>query len=214
VLQAAKPLLRVHAPRCNRVPHATHAVLLLPLLQLNQLEAAAKHHRDYLGFQHDEDSLPLIALHLEFLGYLGDVPAGLKLLERHLAWAYRSQDIDTQYDFLRCTLPLLHRVRHSKHLSELDALPLERMIPDWQATESVESAGDNGVLDALERRIRSDLHHIAVQFDTRHGNTFYQGGIQPDLALLERPAQGLPVVAEKVKTKNNNAKGRWVKKKE
>ncbi len=197
-------------------------MLLLPLLHLNQLEAAAKHHRNYQHFQHDEDALPLIGLHLEFLGYLGDVPAGLKLLERHLAWAYRSQDIDTQYDFLRCTLPLLHRLRHSKDLSEylsesvgeLNALPLERVIPDWHAGESTKEAkGERGLLDALERRIRSDLHHIAVQFDTRHGNTFYQDGIEPDLALLERPAQVLPAVAEKAKAKNNTAKGRWVKNK-
>lgn len=197
-LQAAAPLLVRYAPSCNRVPNATHAKLLLPLLRLGKIKDAAKHHRDYRKLMKDEGSVAFIAQHLEFLGYLGDLTAALNLLEKHLPWAYRTRDLNGRYVFLRATLPLFARLRSSGE----NTLKL-RLDCDFSYFQK---NGEYG-LDTLENQIRTDLLEVAAKFDARNGNNSFSSRIEPDRELLERPAQLLPQEKPKAKKPSNSLKG-------
>jgi len=196
-IQAAKPLLAPRAPRCNRIPHATHAALLLPLLREGQLKEAAEHHHNYRKIRSDEGFVRAVALHLEFLGYLGDLGAGVALLESHLGWAFRTPDLASRFELLRSSLPLLARLRSSgEHTLKAR---FERIVPFWN---------ENGeyLLEALEHFLRSDLQALAAQFDARNENGYFSSRLVLDAALLERPAQVLPTLPEPVpKKKPGNA---------
>ena len=186
-IQAAKPLLTARAPRCNRVPHATHAALLLPLLREGQLEEAAEHHHNYRKIRSDEGFVRAVSLHLEFLGYLGDLGAGVSLLESHLGWAFRSPDLASRFELLRSSLPLLARLRSSgEHTLKAR---FERSVPFWREDGEYP-------LEALEQQIGSYLYALAAQFDARNENTYFWSRLVLDASLIERPAQVLPTLPE------------------
>jgi hypothetical protein len=173
----AQTLLSPRSPRCNRVPHVTHAELLLPLLRLGDTEGAAQHHLEYRKIMKDRAFGFVTAQHLEYLGYLGDLGAGLKLLERHLGWAYDTFDLAERFELLRATLPLLVRLRAKCEQSI--KLRLERSVPFWRG-DGLYPLADFG------EQIRTDLQALAAQFDARNGNSHFSDRTEPDHALIER----------------------------
>jgi hypothetical protein len=178
-VRAAQALFKRGAPRCNRVPHATHAFVLLPLLRLGRPLETIEHHRNYRLIASDESFLPAIALHLEYLGYLNDMPGAIKLLERHLGWVYHTNDLDDRYGFLRAALPLLERL---KRAGGMVRLRFGRDVP---------FVNDSGEYDpaVLETTFNTELTHFAALFDARNGNDYYSRRIAVDHALLERYAE-------------------------
>jgi hypothetical protein len=176
-VKLAQKLLGPRAPDCNRVPHSTHATLLLPLLRLGQLEQAALHHQQYRKISRDRGSARPIALHLEYLGYLGDVKAGTRLLERHLGWAYRSHDLRDRSELLRATLPLVWRLQASGRATV--KLKLGSSVP-FEREDQAYSPGE------LMLRLRAEVQQLADSFDARNGNSHFSSRIGPDVALLER----------------------------
>ncbi len=178
-VRAAQPLLKRGAPSCNRVPHVTKAVILLPLLRLGRVVETLEPHRDLRRIAGDESFIAAIGLHLEYLGYLNDVPSAIKLLERHLEWAYRTNDLEDRYAFLRAALPLLKRLQR---MEDTVKLRLGRGVPFAHENREYDPA-------TLETAFTTELERIAALFDARNGNDFYARRIGVDTALLERYAQ-------------------------
>ncbi len=173
-VNAAAKLFKRGAPSCNRVPHNTHAFVLMPLLRFGRLQEAAEHHRDYRRIANDESALAVIGRHLEYLGYVNDLPNGLKLLEKHLGWAYKTNDLEDRYGFLLGALPLLTRLTRAGAGLNL-RLPAE--VPGAQESGTYDPA-------QLEATIRTELVGIAALFDARNENDFYTRRIQVDEMLL------------------------------
>ena len=191
-IEAATPLLKRGAPSCNRVPHSTRALILEPLLRLGRLQDAAVHHLDYKRVAGDEGFLNVIGSHLAYLGYVGDIPNGLKLLEKHLAWAFKTNDLADRYSFLSDTLPLLARLQTAQPRVNL------RFGREFPALE------DSGEYDtaSLEKLICTELVRVAALFDERNGNDFYTRRIGVDAGLLQTinaPAE-LPATASDKQT--------------
>ncbi len=174
-IEAAAPLLKRAAPSCNRVPHSTRALILEPLLRLGRLQEAAVHHLDYKRVAGDEGFLNVIGSHLAYLGYVNDLPNGLKLLEKHLAWAFKTNDLADRYSFLNDTLPLLARLRTAQPRVTLH---LGREFPAFSDSGEYDTAD-------LETLIRTELERVAALFDARNGNDFYTRNIGVDAGLLE-----------------------------
>ena len=186
-VEAAAPLLKRGAPSCNRIPHSTRALILEPLLRLGRLQEAAVHHLDYKRVAGDEGFLNVIGSHLAYLGNVNDIPNGLKLLEKHLAWAFKTNDLADRYSFLLDTLPLLTRLQSTQRTV---SLRLGREFPAFSDSGEYEVAN-------LETLIRSELLRVAALFDARNGNAYHTRRIGVDAGLLETinaPAE-LPVPA-------------------
>ena len=198
-ITAAAPLLKRGAPSCNRVPHSTRALILEPLLRLGRLQDAAVHHLDYKRVADDEGFLNVIGSHLAYLGYVNDIPDGLKLLEQHLAWAFKTNDLADRYSFLNDTLPLLTRLQGTQPRVNLR---LGREFPAFSDSGEYDTAN-------LEMLICTELERVAALFDERNGNDFYSRSIGVDAGLLESisaPAELSVPASDKQATKKKPSK--------
>ena len=176
-LEKAQKLFAKRAPRCNRVPHVTHAVVLEPMLKLGQLEQAAVHHQMFKKIAKDEAFLRIATVNLAYLAYSNQVPAATKLLERHLPWVFKTLDLERRFDVLRDTLPLFERYKqHNVKTIELD---WNKENPLYQG-QSVHSTA------LLETTILEEMKRIAKLFDQRNQNTRFSNRIGLDFALLEQ----------------------------
>lgn len=174
-LNAAQPLFKKHAPSCNRVPHATHSAVLIPLLKLGRLDEAAEHHRNYQKIKDDEGMISTVGTHLEYLAYVNDIPSAVKLLEKHLPWAHRTRDMENRFDFLVATLPLFARLKDTPVLK----MRLAKDFPKYEQRGDYDVAG-------LESFIRSELTDMAKQFDARNSTNHFSKQITVDETLLSR----------------------------
>jgi hypothetical protein len=185
---AAQVLFKRGAPSCNRVPHTTKALMLEPLLRLGRLEEALEHHQDYKRIKDDEGSLGIAAAHMAFLAYLNDVPAALKLFEKHLPWAWRSNDLEERFDTLLNALPVLERLKALAPKKIKLRLPND--FPKHQETGEY-------IASDLETWIKHELEVIAAQFDARNGNDTFKKAIKVDAGLLEKYSS--PVSVKKLR---------------
>ena len=193
-VEAAAPLFKRGAPSCNRVPHSTRALILEPLLRLGRLQEAAVHHLDYKRVAGDEGFLNVIGSHLAYLGYVNDIPNGSKLLEKHLAWAFKTNDLADRYSFLSDTLPLLTRLRTAQRTVNLR---FGREFPAFSDSGEYDTA-------SLETLIRSELTRVSALFDVRNGNDFHSRSIGVNRGLLESisaPAELPTPVSDRQATK-------------
>jgi hypothetical protein len=174
-VDAAQVLFKKHAPNCNRIPHATHGIVLEPLLQLGRVDEAAVHHHDYQRIKNDEGMINVVAMHLNYLAYVNDIPNAVKLLEKHLPWAYRTKDAENRFDFLAATLPLFARLKDTPLLK----MRLAKDFPNY------EEHGEYDVV-LLETFIRNELAEMAKQFDARNATDTFSKRISVDENLLAR----------------------------
>jgi hypothetical protein len=194
-VDAAQVLFKKHAPNCNRIPHATHAFVLEPLLQLGRTDEAAQHHRSYQKIKDDESMINVVAMHLEYLAYVNDISNAVKLLEKHLPWAYRTKDVENRFDFLAATLPLFARLRETPVLK----MRLAKDFPKLEASGEYDVAG-------LESWIRTELKEMAAQFDARNGTKTFSKRISVNEELLSRYNAPYVAPAEVVKEKKKGSK--------
>ncbi len=176
-LEAAQLLFKKHAPNCNRIPHATHGLVLQPLLRLGRLDEAAVQHRHYQKIKDDEGMINVVALHLEYLAYVNDMPNAIKLLEKHLPWAHRTKDLENRFDFLAATLPLFARLKDTPVLK----MRLAKDFPKYEPSGEYDVAG-------LESWIRTELTDLAAQFDVRNDTNYFSRKIVVHEELLARYA--------------------------
>jgi hypothetical protein len=174
-VDAAQVLFKKHAPNCNRIPHATHGIVLRPLLHLGRLDEATTHHRQYQKVKDDEGMINVVAMHLEYLAYVNDIPNAVKLLEKHLPWAHRTRDVENRYDFLVATLPLFARLQGTPVLK----LRLAKDFPKYEESGEYDVKG-------LETWIRDELKVMAEQFDARNGTDTFTKRIEVNEDLLAR----------------------------
>jgi hypothetical protein len=189
-VDAAQALFKKHAPSCNRVPHATHGVVLGSLLHLGRLDEAAVHHRNYQKIKDDEGMINVVGMHLEYLAYVNDIPNAVKLLEKHLPWTHRTKDMENRFDFLVATLPLFARLKDTPVLK----MRFTKDFPNY------EQSGEYDVA-RLETWIRSELQDMAKQFDARNGTKHFSQRINVDESLLARYSTPYTPPAEIVKGK-------------
>lgn len=194
-VDAAQALFKKHAPSCNRVPHATHGIVLEPLLRLERVDEAAEHHRNYQKIKNDEGMINTVAMHLEYLAYVNDIPSAVKLLEKHLPWAHRTKDVENRFDFLVATLPLFARLENTPILK----MRLAKDFPKYEESGEYDVGG-------LETWIRSELQGMAKQFDARNGTKAFTAKIKVNEELLACYDRPYVAPAEPVKAKKKRAK--------
>ncbi len=198
VIEAAQVLFKKHAPNCNRIPHATHGIVLGPLLRLGRLDEAAEHHRNYQKIKDDEGMINVVSSHLEYLAYVNDLPNAVKLLEKHLPWVHRTRDLENRFELFVAALPLFARLKDTPLLK----MRLAKDFPQYQQSGKYDVA-------KLEAWIRGELRGLAKQFDARNGTNYFTKRLAVNEDLLSR--YHTPYIAsapEPVKEKKKQSKRR------
>lgn len=160
-LQLAEPILR-GAMRCAEIPHITYANVLLPLLQLGQVEQAAEyHHKGYRLIATNRNFLAQIGDHLLFLALTDNLLRGIHLFEKHVSWALEVNDQRERWLFFLGARFLLSRVVESGTTSLKLRLP--KALPCYQEEGRYESA-------ILASWLDETCRDLAARFDERNGN--------------------------------------------
>ncbi len=165
VLERARPLLDGRA-KCAEVPHLTLGRVLYSLFTLGRLEHARDSHlRGYTLVRHNREFLGTVGEHLEFLALTGNVDRGLKLFERHLAWALEHASHRYRFTFHTAALALMERALVEGR--ERVALALPRAFPLHAPEGTYETRTLRGWLAA-------QAEGIAATFDTRNGTDHFR----------------------------------------
>jgi hypothetical protein len=160
-LELAQPILR-GAMRCAEIPHITYASVLLPLLQLGQVEQAAEyHHKGYRPIATNRNYLAQIGDHLLFLALTENLSRGIHLFEKHVSWALEVNDQRERWLFFLGARFLLSRVVENGTTSLKLRLP--KALPCYQEEGRYESA-------VLASWVDETCRDLAAQFDARNGN--------------------------------------------
>jgi hypothetical protein len=160
-LELAEPILR-GSMRCAEVPHVTLANVLLPLLQVGQLDRAVTYHQQgYRLIRNNRAFLSEVGEHLTFLTLTDNLPQAIKLFEKHLEWAFDSMDLYKRWKFYLAAQFLMSRVAARGQTSLKLRLP--KTTPGYQ---------EEGRYDvtALSAWIEETCRELATRFDARNGN--------------------------------------------
>lgn len=176
-LNVAKPIL-AGKQRCNDIPRATYSSLLIPLLRLGRPEEAAKFHKKALPmYKQSQEDLLGLADHLSYLAVSKDLDTALSLFEKHVAWAFKTAEINSKFSFLLASHLMFKRFLEQGHRDLKVRLPKDNpMHKDSQTYD----------LKELSEQFSEQLKSLAVQFDQRNETTHYNTTIQENEALLER----------------------------
>jgi hypothetical protein len=176
-LQLAAPILSGRLS-CAEVPETTLSIVLMPMLRLGQHNEAIKaHKRGYRLTRDNPEFLTSVAGHIEFLAFVHQSSAALKLFERHLAWALDTQAPERRFAFYCALQPLWLRLREA----QVDSIKLR--LPKAFA---LYNANDTYPPSELEQYFRKELEQVASQFDARNGTNEFTRSLNVDLELLER----------------------------
>jgi hypothetical protein len=160
-VQAARPILN-GSMSCATVPERTYGRVLLPLLQLGQVEQAAEYHRlGYRLIRGNREYLDYLGDHLTFLGLTGNYAQGVKLFEKHLSWALDTMDLFARWQFYLAARIFFSLVAESGQTSLKLRLPKE--TPGYQEDGCYEVA-------QLFSMIDEHCRDLAARFDARNGN--------------------------------------------
>jgi hypothetical protein len=177
-LQFAEPIL-AGSLRCATIPHNTFARVLVPLVQLGQMDKAAVYHRKgYRMIYNNRKFLTAISSHLTFFVLTDNLAPALRLLEKHLDWTLESKDLLTQWRFLLATRFCLRRVGESGQNTLKLRLP--KTTP-WYRDDG------NYELPVVSAWIEEQCRDLAARFDARNGND----GFTRSLAEQEQLRQWL-----------------------
>jgi hypothetical protein len=154
---------------CAEVPHFTLAELLLPLLEMGEIEQARQNHeRGYRLVSRNPKFLRAVAHHVAYLALTEQLPAGLRLLERHLGWALEASHKRDAFEFLLAARLLLARIAHAGRRRSLrlpSSFPLRRDDARYEVA---------AILDWLD----AELAALAARFDERNSNAYHSGLIE------------------------------------
>jgi tetratricopeptide (TPR) repeat protein len=160
-LELAQPILR-GSMRCAEIPHATYAILLLPLLQMGEAEKAVEyHHKGYRLISNNRKFLDEVGDHLTFLVLTDNLPRALKLFEKHVEWAWDSRDLYWRWKFYLAVHFLFGRVAESGKPSLKLRLP--KALPCHREEGRYEVAD-------LSAWVEGTCRDLAQRFDARNGN--------------------------------------------
>ncbi|MES2793001.1 MAG: hypothetical protein V4719_25540 [Planctomycetota bacterium] len=174
-LQLAQPILNGKLS-CASQPHLTYANVLVPSLRLGRIiEAAEYHQRGYLLVKDDPSHISAFGGHLIYLVLVQNLPAGIKLFERHLRAALATSALLNRYNFYRASLFLMLALQKSG--TKLRKLRLPETFPLW-------NEGRQYDLAELTAWFEHEARELARQFDVRNGNHFRMTELD-DLATLE-----------------------------
>ena len=124
-LQLAEPILS-GSLHCATIPEVTQARVLLPLLQLGEVEKAAEYHKKgYRSIRNRRNFLDNVGDHLTFLALTDNLSQGVKLFEHHLEWALESQDLFCRWRFYLAAHFFVSRLAESGQSSVKLRLPKE-----------------------------------------------------------------------------------------
>lgn len=175
-LEFAEPILS-GSLRCATIPHNTYARVLLPLVQLGQMERAATYHRrGYRLCFNNRKFLSAISSHLRFFALTDNFPQALRLLEKHLEWALESKDLLTQWRFLLAARFSLQR------LAEMGYTSLKLRLPKTVLCYREDGTYEVAVVASwLEETCRD----LAERFDARNGNDGFKRLLAEQAQLKE-----------------------------
>jgi hypothetical protein len=160
-LEMAEPILR-GSMRCAEIPHATYALVLMPLLQLGQVEKAVDyHHKGYRLISNNRKFLDEAGDHLRFLALTDNLAPAIKLFEKHLEWALESLDLYWRWKFYLAALFLMSRLAEARQ--ESLKLRLPKAAPCYQEEGRYQLA-------ELTAWLESECRELATRFDARNGN--------------------------------------------
>ena len=175
-LEAAQPILSGRMG-CAEIPHATLAMILLPLLELDRAEQAIRYHlRGYRLVRGNREFVGSQAEHLEFLGLTGNHSRADRLLEEHLGLAMSVTDLDQRFRFLNAA---------AAHYAAREG-ELELALPPW--LECYRAEGRYPVAE-LAAWLEQEAGALADRFDARNGNSLFRDTMTRyrERAALERP---------------------------
>jgi hypothetical protein len=184
-VKAAESLVRGRMS-CAEIPHKTYAKMLLPLIRQGQWERAAECHstgypkvRGTSNFNFMED----ISHHLIYLAIVGDRTKSIKAFERHMRQGFTAPSPLDRYFFARAATLVLRRA----------AAAVGKPTRKLRMPEEYPHREESGqyVLTDLAGWFETEARGLAVQFDTRAGNT-YRVGQMDALSELEELAQTAP----------------------
>lgn len=174
-LDRAAPLLAGRYA-CKRIPTATFARVLLPMLRAGRVaEAMGYHHKGYRRIAQERDYLDDASDHLIFLALTGNLAKGIKLVERHTPWMLEaSVSQDNRFEFALAARLLFERLRDAGRKRVKVRLP--EAFPGVREDGSYEPA-------ALEAAFLADARALAARFDARNGTRRFAERIEENLDL-------------------------------
>jgi hypothetical protein len=160
-IDLAGPILR-GTLRCAEVPHATYALVLLPLVHLGRIEEAMNYHQKGYPLIHTHRKfLDEVSCHLLFLTLTQNLPEAVHLFEKHLLWAFQTRDLYWRWNFYLAAHFLLYR------LGESDTKTLKLRLPE---SLPVYQEGGRYEVGELLGWVEGECRDLAKQFDARNGN--------------------------------------------
>lgn len=177
--------------RCMRIPAATLANVLEPMLRLGRVaEAMACHHRGYRLIAQERDYLDDAAEHLGFLALTGNLVKGAKLVERHTPWMLESSvSQDNRFEFAMSARLFFERLRAAGR--RRIKLRLPESFPGVRPDATYDPA-------ELEAAFLADAQALAARFDARNGTDRFAERIAENLELA-RIATPFPLRAPRPK---------------
>ena len=164
---------------CAEVPHTTYASLLRCTLRLGRHADGKRFHEEGVRLigANGGEFLREIGLHLEWLAYTTQFARGLRLLEKHLRWAFVSGDPDDRFAFFLGAHTLLDRM-----LTTGAEIPLHVRLP-----REFPVAKPDGTWEPLVARdwFGAQVAEAAKKFDARNGNDWCSGHVARHRALVE-----------------------------
>ncbi len=164
VIEAASPILS-GTLGCNLVPHNTFGDLIDSYWALgDRIQAEKMFSSGYRLVADDRNSSWIISGLLNYLVRISDIHRGLQLVERHLPWVAKFNNLDAKatfysrianfFDCLERERPQVQKVRIPRSLPfhNQDARYAPAMLATW---------------------FREESEKIAAQFDARNGNNYY-----------------------------------------
>jgi hypothetical protein len=160
-LELARPIL-AGSMKCAQIPHATLALVLVPLVRLGRTgEAMVLHHRGYRLISGNRKMLEEAAAHLTFLALTDNLPKAVKLFEKHLHWSLETAEMEGRFKFDNAVRFLLARVAERGQTTLRLRLP--RTFPAYQEAGCYEVA-------VLRQWFDQSCQNLAARFDARNGN--------------------------------------------
>lgn len=171
---------------------STRAEMLLPLLHLGERRKAADYHRVGLRVNTARArNYGSFRTHVEYLALVGDLPAAVELMEKHLPTAVADHNELGRFKFFHTLRFLCDRLTAAGD-------PTAIRVPDLPGVPTTDS---RAAVSDLVPYLDAVLLDIASKLDARNGNEHYRGKLEterPELhALADKLAAAPPLKPEK-----------------
>lgn len=174
-MRIAEPILEETGRlRCSRVPDATFAHALLPLVRLGRHEDAMRYHLKGYRLARNKDFLYEVSEHLLFLVLTENFDKAINVFEKHFQWAIGIADHSSRFHFYLAAWFLLEQLRERGKSS------LKLRMPS-----SFSEYREGGKYETVRviAWLRDETQELANRFNARNGNDFYTQKISETFAL-------------------------------